>query len=99
MTQLVNITQARNNLSKLINEIVEKNNSVILIRESTPQAVIIPYSQFKKQEQEWNDKFEEVRRQLRQKFRVYLKRKGIPYPKSEEQMYELIDKISGRLRQ
>lgn len=99
MTQLVNITQARNNLSKLIDDIVEKNNSVILIRESTPQAVIIPYTQFKKQEQEWDDKFEEVRKQLRQKFRYYLKRKGIPYPKSETQMYDLIDKIPSRMQQ
>lgn len=96
MLNLVNITQARNNLSKLINEVVTEKKSVILIRESTPQAVIIPYELFRQEEKEWKEEFEKVMVSARKQFRKYLKKKGIPYPKTEEEMYELVDKITGR---
>ncbi|OGK24096.1 hypothetical protein A3F58_04085 [Candidatus Roizmanbacteria bacterium RIFCSPHIGHO2_12_FULL_37_9b] len=46
MLNLVNITQARNNLSKLIDQVVEKKDHLVVIRESTPQVVIIPYSDY-----------------------------------------------------
>lgn len=93
MLNLINITQARNNLSKLIDDIVEKKQPAILIRESVPQVAIIPYEQYQQQEK---DDFDKAVSGLRKGFRKYLKKQGIPYPKTEKQMYEIINKITGR---
>jgi len=96
MVQLVNITQARNNLSKLIDKVVSKKQQVILIRESVPQAVLIPYEQYQKEEEKWQDEFEDAMKSARKQFKKYLKKKKIPYPKTEEEMYEFINKATGR---
>lgn len=99
MVNLVNITEARNNLSKLISEVSENNRTVILIRESVPKAVLISYKKFIEQEDNWKLTFKEAMKEARKKFKEYLKREKIPYPKTEEEMYELTDKITGRHRQ
>ena len=96
MLNLINITQARNNLSKLIDEIVEKKQPAILIRESVPQVAIIPYEQYQQQEEKWQDEFRKIMKDSKKRFKVYLKNKGVKYPKTEEEMYEIIDKITGR---
>lgn len=96
MVNLINITQARNNLSKIIDQVVTEKKTVILIRESVPQAAILPYDQFQKQEEQWRESLDKIMIEGKKRFKLYLKKKGIPYPKTEEEMYELIDKISGR---
>ena len=96
MPKLINLTQARNNLSKLIDEVALKKREYILIRDSVPQAVIVPYDQYQRQEEEWQDEFEEAVKNARKQFKKYLKAKKIPYPKTEEQMYEFVDKATGR---
>lgn len=96
MLNLINITQARNNLSKLIDNVVAKKTPVILIRESVPQAVILPYELYQKQENDWKEEFEKCLTRARRQFKKYLKNQNIPYPKTEEEMYGLIGKLSGR---
>jgi len=96
MPKLINLTQARNNLSKLIDEVALEKRDYILIRDSIPQAVIIPYSQYQRQEEEWQDEFEKAMREAKKQFKKYLKRKKIPYPKTEEEMYEFVNKATGR---
>lgn len=96
MLNLINITQARNNLSKLIDKVKDEKQTIILIRESEPQAVIIPYEQYKKNEERWEDKFKTAMISAKKQFKKYLKKKNIPYPKTEEEMYDLINKLTGR---
>ena len=96
MLNLINITQARNNLSKLIDEIVEKKQPAILIRESVPQVAIIPYELYQQQEEKWQDEFRKIMKDSKKRFRSSLKNKGIRYPKTEEEMYEIINKITDR---
>jgi prevent-host-death family protein len=96
MPNLINFTQARNNLSKVIDEVVLQKREYILIRDSTPAAVIIPYDQYQKQEEQWREEFNKAMIKARKQFKKYLKKKGIRYPKTEEEMYELVNKITGR---
>lgn len=96
MPNLINLTQARNNLSKLIDEVALEKKEYILIRDSLPQVVIIPYEQYQRKEEEWQDEFEKLMADSRRRFKAYLKKKGIKYPKTEEEMYALVNKITGR---
>ncbi len=96
MLNVINITQARQNLSQLIDEIVATQQPKILIRESMPQAVIIPYEQYARNEENWKQEFKKRTLSARKSFKAALAKQGIPYPKSEEAMYALVDKLSGR---
>jgi len=96
MLNLVNITQARNNLSKLVTRVVSENKPVVLIRESTPQVVLVPYEKFQAQEQKWQGEFEKAVLSARKQFKKYLKKKGVPYPKTEKEIYEFVNKATGR---
>ena len=96
MPNLINLTQARNNLSKVIEEVASKKKEYILIRDSLPQAVIIPYDRYRRQEEEWEKEFERLMVDSRKHFKAYLKKRGIKYPKTEEEMYELVNQITGR---
>jgi len=96
MLNLINLTRARNNLSRLIDEVVLEKKSFILIRDSLPQAVIIPYEQYQKQEEEWEKEFSKLMERSRRRFKDYLKNKKIKYPKTEEKMYEMVNQVTGR---
>jgi prevent-host-death family protein len=96
MPNLINLTKARNNLSQLIDEVALQKREYILIRNSLPQAVLIPYDQYQNREEEWQDNFKRLMGDSRKQFRTYLKKKGIKYPKTEEEMYELVNKATGR---
>lgn len=96
MLNVISITRARQNLSQLIDEIVATQQPRILIRESRPEAVIVPYSQYAKEKENWNREFMRLKTEARKKFKSYLAKRNIPYPKTEEAMYAIIDKLSGR---
>ncbi len=96
MLNTINITQARQNLSQLIDEIVATQQPKILIRESKPEAVIVPYKQYAQAEADWTSEFDTSVARARKSFKKFLAKRKIPYPKTEERMYALIDKISGR---
>lgn len=96
MPNLINLTQARNKLSKVIEEVASKDKEYILIRDSIPQAVIIPYNRYQREEEKWQDEFEEALKKARRQFRAYLRKRKIPYPKTEEEMYELVNQATGR---
>lgn len=44
MTQLINVTYARNNFAKVLEDVSNQKKSVILIRESKPYVIISHYS-------------------------------------------------------
>ncbi|MBI3577620.1 type II toxin-antitoxin system Phd/YefM family antitoxin [Candidatus Gottesmanbacteria bacterium] len=96
MLNVINITQARQNLSQLIDEIVATQEPKILIRESMPQAVIVPYEQYVQAEADWTREFDKSVTTARKSFKKFLAKRKIPYPKTEEEIYALVDKISGR---
>ncbi len=43
MQQIINITHARNNLSSLVKQVVKTKESVVIVQDSTPSVVIVPY--------------------------------------------------------
>ena len=96
MQNLINITEARSNLSQLIEDVFKQNKTYIVIRASKPQTVIIPYQDYEKKEQRWQDEMEGLMKAGRQRFIKYLKENNIKSPKNEEEVYKIIDKVSGR---
>lgn len=96
MLNLINITQARNNLSKLIEEVFSRKKSYVLIRDSIPQAVIIPYDEYRLQEEEWQKETEKLMSKGRKTFRQWLKKAKIKPPKTEDEIYQIIDQVAGR---
>jgi len=96
MPNLINVTQARNNFSSLLDNITNKQESYIVIRDSVPQAVVIPYKQYLQQEQNWADAFDKTSKELKIQFRKELIKQKTSYPKTEEEMYELVNKATGR---
>ena len=96
MLDLINITKARNNLSRLIDKVVKEKSPIILIRESAPQAVVIPYDQFLAQEQDWKKEFKRLMIASQKRFKASLKKKNLKLPQTEDEMYGLINQVSDR---
>ncbi|OGK39997.1 hypothetical protein A3F34_02370 [Candidatus Roizmanbacteria bacterium RIFCSPHIGHO2_12_FULL_44_10] len=96
MKQIINITQARKNFSNLVENVYKNNESVILLRDSAPQAVIISYKEYEKQEETWKKEFIRLMDDSKKSFKQYLKKTNTRYPKSEEEMYDLINKTTSR---
>lgn len=96
MQNLINITEARSNLSQLIEDVFKRNKTYIVIRASKPQAVIIPYQDYEKTAQRWQDEIEKLMKAGRQRFIKYLKENNIKPPKNDEEVYKIINKVSGR---
>lgn len=98
MQQIINITQVRNNLSRLVKEVSREDKTVVIIRDSQPEAAIIPYSRVKIMDAEIDKKrkqqFSKVFSAIRKQGRAWLKKKGVNWKKmTEEEFYDFIDKI------
>ncbi len=50
MLQVINISEARNNLAALVKSVKETKESVIIVQDSKPVVVISPYKEDKKEE-------------------------------------------------
>lgn len=93
MNQIVSVTYARNNLRTLLDQIVKQGKRFILVRESTPEAAIIPYEDILQKEEIWNERFERTMKESQKYFLKWLKAKGIdPKSLTEDKVYELIKK-------
>lgn len=94
MLQIINITDARNNLAKLIERIKTTKEPVVIIQDSNPSAVVYPYDEMAKREEERNQlfqlKFQKIFTEGEKKFKQYLKKKSIKTPLSEEKAYSII---------
>lgn len=44
MLQIINISEARNNLSKLVKKVKETQEPIVIVQDSDPAAVIYPYN-------------------------------------------------------
>lgn len=94
MLQIVSITDARNNLAKLIDKIQATKQPVVIVQDSSPSVVIYPYAEIAKQEEEKDElfklKFEEIFNEGKKAFKKYLQKKSIKTPLSEDKVYSII---------
>ena len=77
MDGLISVTDARNNLSSLIDEVVEKSKRFVLLRKSQPQAVIMPYDKVLEEQEDWQNEFKKLVVETKPYFKRWLKKKGI----------------------
>ena len=94
MLQIVNITDARNNLAKLIEKIKDDNKPVIIVQDSTPSVVIYPYEDLVKREKDNEElfqlRFQEVIKAGKKAFSQYLSKNKLNPPQNEEEAYDII---------
>jgi len=98
MQQIVNITQARNDLSNLVSTVAKNNKPVVIVRDSMPEAVLVPYIEYMQsgadKEKLWKLQFEKLLKEGKKAFRAWAKKRNIDVDKlTEEEVYELIDQI------
>jgi antitoxin (DNA-binding transcriptional repressor) of toxin-antitoxin stability system len=93
---LISATYARNNLSRLLDEVIKKGKRFILIRDSQPQAAIVPYEEIAEKEKEWQLEFQKLVAKARPYFKNWLKRQKISERLTEKNFYEIINKAAGR---
>ncbi len=84
MVQIINITDARNNLAKLIEKIKATKEPVVIVQDSNPSVVVYPYDQL------FQLKFKEIFREGEKKFKQYLRKKSLRTPRSEKDAYSII---------
>jgi len=97
MDALISVTDARNNLSNLINQVSRQKKRVILLRKSKPQAVIIPYDEAQRAEENWQAEFKKLVAEAKPNFNHWLKKQRINKKTlTEEKLYELLDQAAGR---
>lgn len=94
---LISSTYARNNLSQILNEVTKEGKRFILIRESQPQAAIIPYTDLIEQEKEWQLEFQRLMQKSRSSFLKFLQKQKIKEKDlTEKKLYEFVNKTAGR---
>lgn len=94
MLQIINITQARKNLAKLIKQVKTTKEPVIIVQDSAPSVVLYPYTEVleaeQKKQQLFKERFEKLLEEGKKIGKKYLKEKNIKEPLSEEDIYNLI---------
>ena len=94
---LVSATYARNNFAKIIADVALKGKKYILLRESQPQAAIIPYSELLEKQKLWQQEFLRLITKAKPYFKSYFKRNKISVKNlKEKDFYELINQAAGR---
>lgn len=80
-----------------MDEVVEKGKRFILIRDSFPQAAIVPYDDLIKEEENWQREFQKLAAETKPYFRNWLKKNKIRAKDlTEEKLYGLINKTASR---
>lgn len=97
MQQIVSITDARNNLSRLVADVSKRDTSVVIVRDSVPEAVLMPYSRILKNDREkekvWRLRFDRMMATGKKIGRQWAKKHGIdPDKLTEEEVYVLVEK-------
>lgn len=99
--QFVSVTEARANLKQLVDTVIAGKSQVVLVRESKPEVALVRYSDMIQSEEletkEWQKRFKRLLREGRKAGRRWAKEHGVDLKKiTEEELYELIDKTTGR---
>lgn len=91
MQQMVNITQARNGLSDLVSQVAATLNPVVIVRDSKPEAVLVPYSTVLREQELWRQKWEELLAAGKKVGKSWAKKRKINTERlSEEELYDLV---------
>lgn len=94
MLQIVNITDARNNLAKLIDRIKNTKKPVVIVQDSIPSVVIYPYDEVVKREEEKDELFQQRFNKVFEKgekaFKKYLQKNKLQFPRTEDEAYKII---------
>lgn len=95
MVKIIGVTEARARLREILSELRESGQAVILTRDSKPEAVIVPYEEYVRSQEQaralWNVRFEVALQKSRAAFRQWLQAQGRdPDALTEEEMLELI---------
>lgn len=96
--QFVSVTDARAKLKDLMDIVLAGKSRVILVRDSKPQVALVRYDDLvareEMSEKEWQERWDEAMKAGRKAGRIWAKERGIDLKKvTEEELYELIDKI------
>jgi prevent-host-death family protein len=96
--QFVSVTEARANLKYLVDTVMAGKTRVVLVRESKPEVALVRYDDLVNQEvmseKEWQKEWDKLLREGKKAGKRWAKENGIDLKKAtEEQLYELIDKI------
>lgn len=91
MQQMVNITQARNGLSDLVSQVAATLNPVVIVRDSKPEAVLVPYSTVLREQELWRQKWEVLLTAGKKAGKTWAKKGKINTEKlSEKELYDLV---------
>jgi prevent-host-death family protein len=94
MVQLTNVSQARKNLAKLLKQVNTTKKPVVIIQDSTPAAILYPYEEAIKKEEQKNQlfqlQFQQMYNEGEKAFKKYLKKNKLPTPQTEEEAYQII---------
>lgn len=94
MLQIINITEARSNLAKIIQRLRTTKEPVIIVQDSIPSAVIYPYDEIVRKEEEKEQLFQLRFKQLlaegKEIGKRYLEENNISQPLSEEEAYKIV---------
>lgn len=94
MLQIINITDARNNLAKLIQRVKSTKEPIVIVQDSTPSVVIYPYDELAKKEEEKDQlfqlRFQQIFAEGEKAFANYLKKNNLSTPATEDAAYSVI---------
>ena len=95
MLQLINVSQVRNNISQILDDLAARQQPVVIIRDSQPAALLYPYEKAREAEEArervWQTNFEQAVAASRQAFNQWLAKKNVkPEKLNDEKVYRLI---------
>lgn len=93
MLQIISISKARSNLAKLVQEVNDSQQPVVIVQDSTPSVVLYPYNQIMKNEEKealFQAQFQDLLIQGKQLFNDFKKQKGVKKNLTETEAYTLI---------
>lgn len=98
MQQIISITDARNNLSRLVQEVASQDKTVVIVRDSFPEAALVPYKKIlvaeEKKEKLLKTAWTKLLKEGRKAGKAWAKKNNIDLKKmSESELYDLIDKM------
>lgn len=97
MQQIISITDARKQLSQLVATTAQQGTEVVIVRDSVPEAVLVPYDRIIKQEAEkdklWKLRFDRLLARGKQAGKLWVKKNKVDLKTiSEDKLYDLVEK-------
>lgn len=89
----MNITDVRKNLSDVVRNVARTANQVIIVRDSNPEAVLIPYSLAQKNDAKWKKGWEKMLEEGKKVGQKWARKNRVDVASmSEEEIYDLVKK-------